>query len=132
MSSESFGSCESSGEHPFKIIEAGENPAKVIVLYGSVNNEVPDEVNEDRDSATEFTVTDGDKLILDITINSGGDVSDVEVKKGTVSNPSATSADVLIGAVAVNSDGKITGIGQSLRSSLTVFSCGDKHFFSGV
>ena len=132
MSDDSFGSCESSGDHAFKIVEVGSSPARVIVLYGSVNSIVPSEVNELRDSATVFNVSDGDKLILSISIDSDGEPSSVSVEKGTVSNPTSSSVDVLIGAVAVNSDGEVIGIGQSLRGSLTLFSCGDKHYFSGV
>mgnify|MGYP003110798946 CR=1 FL=1 len=127
--SESFGSC-GSVDHPFKIIKDGDD--EVYVLYGAVNDVVPDEVDAYPEDATRFSVTEGDKLHLEVTLNSDGEVTDVEVKKGEVPSNTDTRAGILIGEISTDEDGKINGIGQSLRSSLMLFSCGETHYFSGI
>jgi hypothetical protein len=116
--------------HPLQIVKTGDTSVKI--RYGSVNSVAPSKVDPNLDNAYEWTgVSDGDKFWLDVTLTSATDqsVSSVDiVKQSSKPTESATKASVLIGSVTV-ADSVITGIGQNLRGSAFLVSCGEVHVF---
>lgn len=121
---------ESGSTHPFKIVKAGDND--VYVTYGSVGGVVPSQVSSSTQEGTKFSMSGtNDHLYLKITISSNGGISSVNVTKSAPSANNATNSGMLIGSVSVE-DGQVVGIGQSLSRSLSLFSCGEQHYWTSV
>ena len=118
------------GTHPFKIVKAGEN--NVYVTYGSVGGVVPSQVSSSTTEGTKFSMSGtNDHLYLKISINSDGGISSVNVTKTAPQANSATNSGMLIGSVSVE-NGQVVGIGQSISRSLSLFSCGEQHYWTTV
>lgn len=115
--------------HPFKIINASNDTpaARVTVVYGTVNNFVPTilvggtQISLFTDPSPILTVVTG-TVYLDATLNNGVITGVVIANAATTPADTATHKYKTIGSVAVTSNA-ITAIGQSVKTSLTLYLC---------
>lgn len=112
--------------HPFEIVQTSSNA--VTVAYGAVNSVVPDEVDPVLEDGTEFSVSDGDKLYLNIDLDMDHfqNVDTVEVVKNNNYDLNLDDKfSILIGEVSVS--GSDITIGQIVTKNVSTVSCGIVH-----
>lgn len=107
--------------HPFKISDTtAEETLQCSVLYGQVNNEVPDNHETDlalTDDATNY-------IYLVVTLDTDGEITDLDIAINTTGTPDHDddTAYKLIGRV-ICADGAVTKINQGLTHSLEFRTC---------
>jgi hypothetical protein len=109
-------------QHPFQMSDASENTtAKVSVRFGTVNDDIPDNI------ATGLTLTDSttNYVCLNCTLNVAGTITDSDLEVNTTGLPANDddSAYILIGTVVTGS-GTVTTINQAVTHSLRFAACG--------
>lgn len=108
--------------HPFQITDASENTtAKVSVRFGTVNDDIPDNV------ATAITVADNttNYVYINCTLDLAGDITDTDIDDNTTGLPADSdyAAYILLGTV-VTGTGTVTTINQAVTHSLRFTACG--------
>jgi hypothetical protein len=108
--------------HPFQITDASENTtAKVSVRFGTVNDDIPDNI------ATAIDLTDNttNYVFIHCAIDVPGDVTDTDIEDNTTGLPADDddSAYILLGTV-VTGTGTVTTINQAVTHSLRFTACG--------
>lgn len=108
--------------HPYQMSDASTGgTAKVSVRYGTVNDDITDNV------ATALTLTNSttNYVCLNCTLNVAGTITDSDLEVNTTGLPANDddSAYILIGTVVTGS-GTVTTINQAVTHSLRFDACG--------
>lgn len=109
-------------QHPFQITDASENAtAKVSVRFGTVNDDIPDNIATAIDLADNTT----NYVFIHCAIDVPGDITDTDIEDNTTGLPADDddSAYILLGTV-VTGDGVVTTINQAVTHSLRFAACG--------
>lgn len=115
------------GGHAFQLVQTGATTIKI--RYGTVNGIAPSQVDVNFDNATEFNVGSV-SFWLDVTFNSTGSVTGVNIQTRTSSPPSPTTTNGYLQIGSTYSNGsEITSVAQNISGSQSVASCGTTHFF---
>lgn len=108
-------------EHPFQISDTSDSAIQVSVRFGTVNDDIPDNI------ATNLAITDSatNYVYLLCTLDVPGDITDSDLGVNTTGLPadSTSSAYILIGTVVATA-GAITTINQAVTHSLRFTACG--------
>lgn len=104
---------------------------KIKVRYGQVANIDTSGTNPDISLATEYTVQDGSRIFIQVTVNqttAQPTAAGIYVST-TVPSDSAGTAYLQLARVTVSS-GEITNIAQTASGSFDMLSCASVHMFS--
>ena len=116
---------------PHEVIQVDDT--KIKVRYGQVANIDTSGTNPDISLATEYTVVDGDRIFIKVTVDeSTAQPEDAEIYVSTsVPSDSAGTAYLQLAQVVVE-DEKITNIAQTASGSFYMLSCASVHIFSKI
>ena len=106
---------------------------KIKVRYGQVANIDTSGTNPDISLATEYTVENGSRIFIQVTVNqSTAQPEAAQIYVSTnVPSDSAGTAYLQLAQVTV-SDGEITNIAQTASGSFYMLSCASVHIFSKI
>ena len=111
--------------HPFEVVLTGSN--KVKVAYGTVNSKVPDEVDAVLDNSDEFSISDGDKLYINVELDMDNyqNVDEVEISKNPHDDNLDDKYSILLAEIDIS--GSDVTIAQVVNKHVSTVSCGIVH-----